>query len=165
MKNSLRIVIASIALAATLSASAGCYGSFELTRGLHEWNGQVSDNRFVNWLIFLGFVIVPVYPISLVVDGIALNSVEFWTGSHPAGSGSASVERNADGTATAVVGEREFELRPRPSGAVELYEDDELLGRAAFQADGSLTLYGAEGDVIERVDAETVAERRDRAAP
>ena len=34
-------------------AIGGCYGPFRLTSKLHHWNGQVSQKKFVNELIFL----------------------------------------------------------------------------------------------------------------
>lgn len=68
------------ALVAVLLTS--CYGSFKLTRSLWEWNGTVGD-KFVNELVFLAFVIVPVYEVASIVDGLVLNSIEFWSGSNP----------------------------------------------------------------------------------
>ena len=42
-------------------AIGGCYGPFRLTSKLHHWNGQVSQKKFVNELIFLGMCIIPAY--------------------------------------------------------------------------------------------------------
>jgi hypothetical protein len=63
---------------------SGCYGSFKLTRSLWDWNGTVGD-KFVNELVFLAFVIVPVYQVATLVDAVVLNTIEFWSGSNPMG--------------------------------------------------------------------------------
>jgi len=61
-----------------------CYGSFKITRSLYEWNGTVGD-KFVNELVFLAFIIVPVYEVASLVDAVVLNTIEFWSGSNPMG--------------------------------------------------------------------------------
>ena len=66
----------------TSFASTGCLGSFNLTKKVYNWNKSVGD-KFVNELVFIAFLIVPVYSISLFIDGIILNSLEFWTGNNP----------------------------------------------------------------------------------
>ncbi|PTN08289.1 uncharacterized protein DUF3332 [Mangrovibacterium marinum] len=73
-----------IALLLVTVVLTGCYGSFTLTRSLWDWNGTVGD-KFVNELVFLAFVIVPVYEVATVVDGLVLNTIEFWSGSNPMG--------------------------------------------------------------------------------
>jgi len=60
----------------------GCYGSFALTKKVYKWNGTVGD-KFVNEVVFLAFNIVPVYGATVFIDGILLNSIEFWTGKNP----------------------------------------------------------------------------------
>ncbi|RKD91954.1 DUF3332 domain-containing protein [Mangrovibacterium diazotrophicum] len=60
----------------------GCYGSFKLTTSLWDWNGTVGD-KFVNELVFLAFVIIPVYEVAAFVDAVVLNTIEFWGGSNP----------------------------------------------------------------------------------
>jgi hypothetical protein len=75
-----------LTLSSLLSISvlfSGCYGSFRLLTSVHEWNGSVSDNQFVQELVFLGLVILPVYSLSSLIDVLILNTVEFWTGSNP----------------------------------------------------------------------------------
>jgi hypothetical protein len=63
-------------------ALTSCYGPFRLTRNLHEWNGSLGD-EWINSLIFCGLLIVPVYEISLTIDAVVLNTIEFWTGDNP----------------------------------------------------------------------------------
>jgi len=59
-----------------------CFGPFNLTLKLHNWNSNVGD-KWVNTLVFWGLCIVQVYEITLFLDGIIFNVLEFWTGSNP----------------------------------------------------------------------------------
>ena len=43
-----------IALIGSTGILSGCYGPFRLTTKLHQWNGHVSNKKFVNELVFLG---------------------------------------------------------------------------------------------------------------
>ena len=65
---------------------SGCFGSFALTRNIYGLNERISDNKFVRWLVFLGFSIIPVYEVGALVDVLVINSIEFWTGSNPLAS-------------------------------------------------------------------------------
>lgn len=76
-------LISSALIGVTLMYSTtSCIGSFKLTNKVFEWNKSVGE-KFVNELVFLGLVILPVYGLSLFIDGIILNSIEFWSGSNP----------------------------------------------------------------------------------
>ena len=70
-------------VAAGLLTSTGCIGSFSLSRKVYNWNKGVSPDKFVQEIVFLGMLVVPVYEIALLADGIFANTVEFWTGSNP----------------------------------------------------------------------------------
>lgn len=63
--------------------ASGCFGTFPLTRTVYEFNKDVSNNKFVQWLVFLGFVILPAYEAATLVDAIVLNSIEFWRENPP----------------------------------------------------------------------------------
>ena len=58
---------------------SSCIGSFQLTNKVKDWNDSIGD-KFINEVVFLAFHIVPVYEVSIFVDAVVLNSVEFWTG-------------------------------------------------------------------------------------
>lgn len=78
-------VFLSIALASTLFLSS-CIGSFGLTNMYYNWNNSIS-NKFVNEIVFFATAcLVPVYGVCIFVDGVVLNSIEFWTGSNPVAS-------------------------------------------------------------------------------
>jgi len=60
----------------------GCTGPFALTKTLHKWQTDVSENQWIEEVTFLGCAIF-LYGPTLLVDSLFLNSVEFWTGDNP----------------------------------------------------------------------------------
>jgi len=76
------LLIASILL-------AGCTGPFAMTKALHKWQTTVSDDQWAQEIVFLGCVILPVYFITTLADGLVLNSIEFWGGENPMNSAKA----------------------------------------------------------------------------
>lgn len=86
--NPIRAVLSVLVLLTFLGVITACYGPFNLTRTIYKWNGQIKGTGEVNakWmreLVFLGLVLLPVYEFSLIIDGLLLNSVEFWGGENP----------------------------------------------------------------------------------
>jgi hypothetical protein len=69
--------------AVTVAGSSGCFGSFNVTRKLYNFNKTVSPNKFVQEVVFLAFNIVPVYGVAGAADALVANTVEFWTGKNP----------------------------------------------------------------------------------
>jgi hypothetical protein len=82
MKNLKRGILMLIA-ATVMFTATGCYGTFELTSKIYDWNGDATDNKWANSIIMWGLIIIPVYEFCLFVDVVVLNTVEFWTGSNP----------------------------------------------------------------------------------
>lgn len=79
-----RSVIATVALCAFFPvALSGCFGRFELVRKVYSFNKEVSSDKWIQWLAFLGMVIIPIYGIASLVDAIVANSLEFRTGDNP----------------------------------------------------------------------------------
>lgn len=74
------LMIASMAF-----STVGCYGSFNLTKKVYNWNGSLG-NKWVVELAFLAMYVVPVYGIAGFIDVVILNSIEFWTGKNPMAS-------------------------------------------------------------------------------
>lgn len=99
----------------------GCWGSFNLTGRVHDWNGSFGS-KWVSWLVFLVFIILPVYGATLFVDALVINTIEFFSGKNP-------VNRRAD------LGQgQHLVLRGEAGGStllVEHYEHDQLV--RAFQ--------------------------------
>lgn len=77
-----KIEIAVCLLCGSLLLSS-CIGSFNLTKRVLTWNRSISNEKFVNELVFIALNIVPVYPVAVMADALVLNSVEFWTGENP----------------------------------------------------------------------------------
>ena len=71
-----------VLLAASVLIS-GCYGPFNLTRRLYNWNGQAGTTKWEKEFVFLLLVVLPVYQLSTFGDAIIFNSMEFWTGNNP----------------------------------------------------------------------------------
>lgn len=89
-----------ISLAAAI-ALCGCYGSFALTKKLHDWNGTLG-NKWINSCVHFVLWVIPVYGICIWVDYLVLNSIEFWTGSNPV-AGNTYYEKDAQGNQVAAV--------------------------------------------------------------
>ncbi len=138
-----------------------CYGSFPLTRAVYRANSSVPTG-ILRTVVFWVFLAVPVYSTAALVDAIALNLIEFWTGAVFAatsvtdGQGNhvaltpsedgreATLTVSRDGTVTGTlrlvrVDEATCELR----GA-----DGALVGRTEMSADGRLTITDTDGMVV-----------------
>ena len=81
-----------IALIGSTGILSGCYGPFRLTTKLHQWNGNVSNKKFVNELVFLGLCILPAYELCCLGDVLIFNSIEFWGGQNPVAMKAGDVE-------------------------------------------------------------------------
>lgn len=92
MKRTMTKVVAIALLIATVPAFTGCYGPYRLTTKLHGWNGEISNQKFVNELAFLGLAIVQAYSVCLLADGLIFNSIEFWGGNNPIAMNEGEVE-------------------------------------------------------------------------
>lgn len=98
MKKSLIALSCAAAIALT-----GCYGQNALFNKIHDWNGTLG-NKWLNSIVHFFLCIIPVYGISLfLIDGLVLNTVEFWTGSNPLASGDTYYEKDAQGNQVAAV--------------------------------------------------------------
>lgn len=95
MKKSFKF--SALLLSATILLSS-CIGSFGLTNKVKDWNDSLG-NKWVNELVFICMHIVPVYEVSIFVDAVVLNSIEFWTGDNPvaANVGETNIVKNTAG--------------------------------------------------------------------
>ena len=57
---------------------AGCYGRFPLTRGIYQWNRDVSSDKYIRSIVFWPLSIV--YLGAGLVDAVVINVLEFWSG-------------------------------------------------------------------------------------
>ena len=74
MKKSL--VAAALALSLT---APSCLGPDNLYHSVKNWNVGLSSQDWVNEVVFLGMLIIPVYPIALLGDVLILNPIGYWT--------------------------------------------------------------------------------------
>jgi hypothetical protein len=76
-------IAAALLIAMLPFATVGCFGSFRLTGKIYHFNRGISSDKWIRWITFLVLVVVPAYPIGLLIDGVFANSIEFWSGSNP----------------------------------------------------------------------------------
>ena len=76
---------------------SSCLGSFQLTNKMFKLNKSIGD-KWVNELVFAACCILPVYEITLFVDAIVFNSIEFWSGKKVlANKGDKKIVKNTKG--------------------------------------------------------------------
>ena len=63
--------------------ASACFGSFNLTRKVYQFNKSISPDKWLRWLTFLALNIMPVYPFASLVDVFFANAWEFWSGNNP----------------------------------------------------------------------------------
>jgi hypothetical protein len=161
MKRSFIQIVSVVLISVLLVTAFGCYGSFQLTNKVYKFNGTLGS-KWVNELGFLVMVIVPVYGVAAFVDGIVLNSIEFWTGKNPMAAN--------DGTQTLTLPEgsivlngpdHSYVFRQTIDGKERIINvatkdgvttaTDELgvvLARSIRNADGGVTVYDGEGHTV-----------------
>src|SRR5688572_16218427 len=136
---------AGLLLASTTLAS-GCYGSFNLTQRLWNWNGTVTGNKWANEGIFLVCAILPVYSICMLGDAIIFNSFEFWGAKNPVDApGLGAMPRKLDDTHTMTL-----EHLADNKVKVEIFELGELRGTYTLDtSSGTNTrLLDADGNLL-----------------
>jgi hypothetical protein len=90
-------------LCAGMIVLSGCYGKNACFNKLHDWNGTLG-NKWINSIVHFFLNVFPVYMICLgLVDGLVLNTIEFWTGSNPLAGGDSYYEKDAQGNSIAAV--------------------------------------------------------------
>lgn len=164
--------VINLAVLSAIMFTAGCYGSFSLTRKLWKWNGDVVKEQWGREAIFLGLNIIPVYAVAGIVDGIILNSVEFWGGENPVTAKASRTVTEGDQAAVMNWMPAENRLRidifenNKPKGWVlmakdttgNLYATDSNGARlnSRINPDNTITLYGAEGNTVATYKPEDV---------
>lgn len=71
------------ALLAISLSSASCLGPDHAYNQVKNWNAGLSEQDWVNEVVFLGLMIIPVYLIALFVDVVAFNTIQYWSGDNP----------------------------------------------------------------------------------
>ena len=97
-----------------VAALTGCMGHNSLTKKVLKFNLTTAESRWPREFLFFGMWIIPVYPITLIVDLLFINSVEFWAGDNPISGKRAVVDVSKE------------ELRRMGIDAVELAQAERL---------------------------------------
>jgi len=75
---------ATLAAALFLGLSAtSCLGPNNAYNSIRNWNANLSDTDVVNEIVFLGFLVVPVYGVALLGDYVIFNTIQYWGGDNP----------------------------------------------------------------------------------
>lgn len=119
----------SIATCAVLAGSvlfASCIGSFSLTNKVRDWNQELTNNNFVNEVIFVVLHIVPVYEITLLADMFVINSIEFWSGENPVVAGTVKEVKGDNGNYIVKTTEEGYSIsKEGEEASIELQFDKE----------------------------------------
>jgi hypothetical protein len=142
--------LAAVALALSLSIGAsGCYGSFALTRWVYDFNGKVTDNKFVHSIVTWAFLIVPVYSIAGFVDFVVLNMIEFWTEQPVINLPQAPrVQVSENGTVDVDLGGTAMRFVPAGDGSWAVERGGQPVGSITAAADGGLLVRDLDGRVL-----------------
>ena len=169
MKSRLVRGISVLLLAVMMVIAGGCYGSFELVKKVHKFNGTLG-NKYVNELGFLVMNIIPVYSVAGFIDVVVLNTIEFWTGKNPSTSSNDTVVpldntasltlRGADGTilltSRSAQGTLQYVFEKKSDGTVVRDISGKALARCTMTADGGMRVYDGSGNLIADCSASQV---------
>jgi hypothetical protein len=158
-----------ILLVVMMATLVGCYGSFELVKKVHRFNGTLG-NKFVNELGFLVMNIVPVYSVAGFIDAVVLNTIEFWTGRNPAVTSNDTVIplnetstltlRGTDGTvllsSKTENGVSEYVFQNGTDGTVVKDAAGTVLARCSMTSDGGMRIYDGNNNLVAECSAAQV---------
>ncbi len=116
------------AIALTIAGSVtltSCLGSFALTNKVMAFNKSASDSKFANNVIFWAFCIVPVYEVSLFVDGAVLNVIEFWTESNPLAAGESKTISGENGEYAVTATENGYQITNEEGQELSLVNEND----------------------------------------
>jgi hypothetical protein len=147
MMKKLKLSVAAVAIGVSALLASSCIGPFAMSRKVLDWNQRVTNVKFVNWLVFLVFWVVPVYEISMFIDAFILNSIEFWTGNNPVANidttikgskGTYHVKSNENGYDVILLetGEKAQFLFDRESKTWSYAQDGKVLPLVQFDDEG-----------------------------
>lgn len=150
-------------------ALGGCYGAFPLTKKIYKFNGEVSDNRIVQSLVFWVFLIIPVYGIGTFVDAIVFNLVECWTGKQlmtavgpttDSNGNTVTLAPSTDGKEAVLTVSRDGQILTQErfvrvsDSLIEVRGmDGALHGKVTRAADGGFNLCDQSGSVVQTISA------------
>jgi hypothetical protein len=162
MNKMFKQVVIALLIATMALMSVGCYGSFNLTKKVYNWNGSLG-NKWVVELVFLAAYVVPVYGIAGFIDAVILNSIEFWTGSNPVAANVSS----EDGTNVTFNKEKNemtisyagktFIVTREEGKSVVKDSEGNVLATAVSDANGNMNVVDAKGNVLSSYNSSEVS--------
>lgn len=136
-----RGIVSSLVILCLTTAGSGCFGPFNLTKNVYNWNSGIKGSGEVNekWMkeiVFFGMIVIPVYMFSALLDAFIFNAIQFWSGSNPV-----KVTQGPDGFPEAVSnGEStiEFSWSTEHRSATVVYRrHGDLIKKVTFVAEGN----------------------------
>ena len=134
-------------LAVAILAAPGWIVSFALTTKIYDWNNTIG-NKWGNWGVFIAFVSIPVYGITLLGDAMIFNTIEFHGGANPFVDKPAPEGRVIENGDTKIVMERAGDKI-----WTRVYEKDQLVQETYLlqDEDGAFVKTDAQGNVLARI--------------
>jgi uncharacterized protein DUF3332 len=83
-----RRMVSGVVVVSLMTAGSGCFGPFNLTKNVYNWNsgikgsGEVND-KWMKEIVFFGMIVIPVYMFSALLDAFVFNAIQFWSGTNP----------------------------------------------------------------------------------
>lgn len=161
MKTMFKQFVVVILIASMAIMSVGCYGSFNLTKKVYNWNGSM-EGKWVQELVFLVLNIVPVYGVAAWIDVVILNSIEFWTGKNPMAStittddGTTVTFNSENNSMTISYADKSFVVAKENGKAVVKDAAGNVLATMESNAEGGMTLKDVNGKVLTTYSADEV---------
>jgi hypothetical protein len=64
------------------TTAAGCFGRFRLTNAIYDFNKGASSSPVIRSLLMFGLIVIPVYELSLFIDWVFVNTIDFLSGTN-----------------------------------------------------------------------------------
>lgn len=127
-------------------ATTGCFGTFQLTKKLYNFNSEVDPDKWIQWSVFLLLSIS--YGLAFVIDAVFANSMEFWSGKNPISgdAGNVKVVKGPMGQVATFTWVREGTMDVVVEGAAA-----EPLHLTLRKEARSLTAWDDQGNLVARV--------------
>ena len=109
-----KAIVTLLAAGMLLGSTTGCIGRMALSGKVLGWNLSVAESKWGREAVFLCLYIIPVYPISGLIDLLIINSIEFHSGTNPV-SGEARLANRVKGPDGSVA-----TSTPREDGSLDI---------------------------------------------
>ena len=126
---------------------SSCIGSFALFNTVKDWNENLTDNKFINEVVYLAMCIVPIYEICYFVDNVVFNSIEFWTGENPvANVGDVKKVKSENGDYLVKTNEDGYTITNEAGQEMTLKFDAQAQSWSVVNGDDAIELLSFNGD-------------------